>query len=432
MKKILMTLSLILLPLASSLAGVTNPNSTIPLQSVGIPPLNVPYTDPAFGNTSIRRITDYMSNGNWGAHTYSQLQAFSPDNSHILLIENGSYIIKNRLTLTTTLNLDSVTIAGNFDVNAPRWHPTLNNTIVAYDSNFDTTLRVAYINAVTGDVSIVYTFPAIYSRIRSNQSFDELSRDGNWMTGMAETSDGDQMLFSLNLETNTLGAQLRLSDLYIDNGIGGTQFEPDWIGASPLGQFMVVQWVPANPGVRLNGMELYNIETGNFIQQINPDHAHGDLGLDENGNEIFVSTILASPEDNNLPAIVSYGLPLRADDPQLVLTVPWETVWHISCQGPNGMCVVSSGSTGMNFDNEIFQIYLDGRVNRLTHHRSSVCGYWVQPRATVSQDGDFIVFDSDFFRDGGINSCNTQGGLGGGDVYMIELSEDIIFNNGFE
>jgi hypothetical protein len=432
LKLILICLLLITSPLkAGTTVGITNPDSIIPLQTIGLPAVNTVFTDPAFNNTPIRRITNYMENGGWGAHTYSQLQAFSPDNSHILLIENGSYIVKNRVNLTTTLMLDSITIAGNFDVNAPRWHPSLNNTIVAYDSNADTTIRVAHINAITGEVSIVYTFPSIYSRIRSNQSFDELSHDGRWITGMAATSDGDQMLFSLDLFNNTLGAQLRLSDLYNQNG-GGTQFEPDWIGASPLGNYLVVQWVPSNPNVRLNGMEIFNIQTGTFIQQINPNHAHGDLGLDANGNEVFVSSILASPEDNNLPAIVSYDLPLAINDPALIRTVPWETVWHISCQGPRGSCVVTSGNTGMNFDNEVFILNLDGSIKRLTHHRSSNCGYWVQPRASVSKNGQYVVFDSDYFADAGINSCNTQGGLGGGDVFMIELIENLIFTNGFE
>ena len=374
-----------------------------------------------------------METGDWGAHIYSQLQAFSPDNSHILLIENGSYIVKNRITLTTVLSLDSVIIAGNFDVNAPRWHPTMVNTIVAYDSNADAIIRVVYINVVTGVVTVQFSFPSLYAGILSNQSFDELSHDGKWMTGMATTSDGDAIIFSLNLENDTLGAQLRLSELYSQNG-GGTNFEPDWIGASPLGNYLAIQWVRDIPNARLSGLEIYSINNGQFIQQINPLHDHGDFGLDNNGNEVFVSTILASPEDNNLPAIVSYGLPLRANDPQLILTVPWETVWHVSCQGPNGQCVVTSGMTGANFNKEVFILWHDGSVRRLTHHRSSICGYWVQPRASISKDGHFIVFDSDFNDEaGGIDSCSVQGALGGGDVFMIELpAENVIFINGFE
>jgi hypothetical protein len=415
------------------------------LQTIGLQPLNIPYTDPAFNGTSVRRITNFMESGNWGAHTYSQLQAFSPDNSHVLLIESrinadnireAFYIVKNRLTLATTLQLNLVSISGNLDVNAPRWHPTLPNTIVAYDSNFDTTIRVVYINAITGDVSVVYTFPSIYSKIKGNQSFDELSHDGKWMTGMASTTDNDQMIFSLNLETGTLGTQLRLSQLYSANGNAIIE-DPDWIGVSPLGNYLVVQWEAETPNVRLNGMEIYTIETGVFIEQTNPLHAHGDLALDINGNEVFISTLLASPEDNNIPAIVSYNLPLRVTDPQLIRTVPWETVWHISCQGPNGQCVITSGETdtpgnAMNFNNEVFLLWFDGTVKRLTHHRSSICRYWVQPRASISKNGQFIVFDSDFQQDGGINSC-TLFQYGGGDVYMIELpTENIIFKNSFE
>ncbi len=426
MNKIL-GLVLIVAVISSSLAqspiGVSDGNAIIPMQSNGLPAINTPFVDAAFNNTTIRRITNYMETGQWGAHVYSQLQAFSPDNSFILIIEDGFYIIKNRITLATVLVLS--------DINTPRWHPDLPNTIVAYDSNGDTTLRVVYIDVITGSSNVVFTFPDLYEQIRGNQSFDELSHDGKWIAGMASTSDGDQMIFSLDLENGLIGTQLRLSDLFAINT--NANFEPDWIGVSPLGNYLTVQWVPANPNQRLNGMEIYEITTGNFVQQLNPWHNHGDFGLDHDGNEVFISSILASPEDNNLPAIVSYGLPLRNNDPQLVLTVPWETLWHISCQGLQGRCVVSSGATGMNFNNEIFELYFDGSVRRLTHHRSGMCGYWVQPRASVSKDGKFIVFDSDFQDDGGINSCASQGQFGGGDVFMIELPiENIIFVNGFE
>jgi hypothetical protein len=408
---------------AQNSVGITDGNAIVPLQTMGLPALNSPIVDSAFNNTLIRRITNYMDSGAWGAHIYSQLQAFSPDSSHVIVIENGFYIVKNRISLMTVLELS--------DINAPRWHPSLPNTIVAYDSNGDTTLRVVYIDVTTGSTTVEFTFPSLYERIRGNQSFDELSRDGQWMAGMASTSDGDQMIFSLDLNNLNLGAELRLSDLYALNG--NANFEPDWVGVSPLGNFLTIQWVPANPNQRLNGMEIFNLQTGAFIQQLNPSHHHGDFGLDDEGNEVFVSSILASPEDNNLPAIVSYGLPLRMNDPQLILTVPWETLWHISCQGPKGRCVVSSGATGINFNNEIFELYLNGSVRRLTHHRSSNCGYWVQPRASVSKDGKFIVFDSDFLEDGGIDSCASQGQLGGGDVFMIELPIDnLIFSNGFE
>ncbi len=427
-------LTTVLTPDSKSI-GITDPNAVIPLSPVGVPVLNVPFLDNAFNQTSVTRITNKMMSNQWAAHTYSQLQAFSPDNTHLILIENGFYVIKNRTTLMTTLELNSVMIAGNFDVNAPRWHPTMDNTIVAYDSNADSILRVIFIDVITGSASIQFTFPAIYTGILSSQSFDELSHDGRWMTGMATTSDGDAMIFSIDLVNGSLGTQMRLTELYNQNG-GGEIFEPDWIGVSALGNFLSIQWVRDIPGARLSGLEIYNIEDGAFIQQVNPLHDHGDFGLDSNGNEVFVSTILSSPEDNNLPAIVSYSLPLSANDPQLIRTVPWETVWHISCQGPRNLCVISSGDTtdgGGNFRNEVFIQNLDGTVRRLTHHRSSLCGYWVQPRSSISKNGKYIIFDSDFFADGGINSCLSQGSLGGGDVFIIELpDENSLFNNGFE
>jgi hypothetical protein len=64
---------------------------------------------------------------------------------------------------------------------------------------------------------------------------------------------------------------------------------------------------------------------------------------------------------------------------------------------------------------ELFLAYTDGRVLRLAHHRSSSCGYWVQPRASLSRDGRYVVFASDWNRQ---LDCAD---LGRGDPYLIDL-----------
>lgn len=398
--------------------GVTTTNDAVARQDVGMPSLGVIYTDPAFNGTQLRRITDRYANSGWAAHIYSQLQAFSPSNEYVLLIEDGAYVVRR----VSDLQLMPADLS---DINAPRWQPGEDNTLVCYDSNGDETIGVLYIDVTTGAQTTHYTFPALYVRIRGNQSFDELSRDGRWMAGMASTSDGDQIMFSLDLEAKALGAQLRLSDLYSG---GGTVYEPDWVGVSALGTYLVVQWV-RDEMTRNSGMELFDIASGAFVEQVNTRHDHGDLGLDEYGNEIFVSTIMASPEDNNNPAIVKYRLPDQGGNPDLVLTVPWYTVSHISCQGPQGVYTVTAGPTGAVFNNEVFLLWSDGSVRRLTHHRSSDCGYWVQPRASMSADGRLVVFDSDYAEETGApSSCTVNGSMGGGDVYLVLLSDSAATN----
>lgn len=65
------------------------------------------------------------------------------------------------------------------------------------------------------------------------------------------------------------------------------------------------------------------------------------------------------------------------------------------------------GETGA-FENEVMQIALDGsqRIRRLFHHRSRIdnlsdtSGYWAVPKPTISRDGRFIAFTSNWGKSG--------------------------------
>lgn len=60
------------------------------------------------------------------------------------------------------------------------------------------------------------------------------------------------------------------------------------------------------------------------------------------------------------------------------------------------------------FENEVMQIAMDGsqRIRRLFHHRSHIdnrsdtTGYWAVPKPTISRDGRFIAFTSNWGRSG--------------------------------
>ncbi len=139
-----------------------------------------------------------------------------------------------------------------------------------------------------------------------------------------------------------------------------------------------------------------------------------------------MTTELSSPEDNNRPALSIRRLPggETASAPTYLQVMDWTDVGHISCRGPAGLCLVSWGRLGAAidwaFEDEVFLQFTDGSVQRLTHHRSSKCGYWVQPRASISSDGRYLVFASDWASSGG-DSCGAGRDLGQGDAYVIDL-----------
>ncbi|MEZ4646529.1 MAG: right-handed parallel beta-helix repeat-containing protein [Chloroflexota bacterium] len=403
--------------------GITDPDLVATPAPLSPAPVGDDFSDPVFG-TTLRRLTGASDNGGWATHIYSQLQAFSADNAYVLLIENETYVVRELQTLALVGGLDTALW------NAPRWHPTQAHTLIHYDGNDDTTLRLQFTNVDSGQTTTMFTFPAPYERIRSNQSFDEISRNGRWLAGMASTSNSDQRLFAFNLETMSLGAELDLSaDLYAgpcepDPDWG--EVEPDWVGVSPLGNYMMVQWT-RDGSERCSGLETFDLNSGAFVGRVYDGHQHGDLGVMPDGTtEFFMTFELYHPSGS-----LSLGYRLlpgtaTASEPTYVQVMDWMGD-HISCRGMNGACLITTTADPSNgwsaLEGELFLQFTDGSVQRLTHHRSTGCGYWVQPRASWSGDGRFVIFASDWQQGTGGDSC---GGfeLGAGDAYLIDLGAD--------
>ena len=64
----------------------------------------------------------------------------------------------------------------------------------------------------------------------------------------------------------------------------------------------------------------------------------------------------------------------------------------------------TSGGPVLNpFDNEIVQVATDGsnRVRRIAHHRSVVSIFEDQPKASISRDGRYVAFTSNWGTIGG-------------------------------
>jgi hypothetical protein len=403
-------------------AGVNDPGRVVNPARLPLQPVGRTFTDPAFG-TTLRRVSDTSGSGSFETQIYSQLQAFSADNEYLLLTGATGYIVRRVSDLSLVQGLET---AG---WNVPRWHPARPHILVHFDSNEDTTIRLQFTDVDTLETTTLFAFPPQYQRIRGNQSFDELSDDGKWLAGMVAQEDGTQVLFSFDLEGGKLGALLPLPDLYTgacrpDPQYG--QVEPDWVGVSPLGRYLVVQWARGGP-VRCGGLETFDIETGQFVGRVYDGHQHGDLGLSADGRtETFMTFEIGHP--SGFPALGVRELPgtSTVSEPRFVQVIDWHGS-HISCRGPAGVCLVTTTQNLDNgygpFEGELFLQYSDGRVLRLAHHRSSSCGYWVQPRATISRDGRYVVFASDWGQETGQSSCGGGNDLGAGDPYIIDLGQ---------
>ncbi len=197
--------------------GINDPNAILPPAPLPLQPVGTPFIDPVFG-TTLRRVSDLSEHGGFETQIYSQLQAFSSDNQYMLLTSDVEYIIRRIDDLSAVEGLDTS------GWNAPRWHPAIPHVIVHFDSNADTTVRVQFTDLDSLITETVFTFPPECNYIQVNPSFDEISKDGRWLAGLVKRNDGDFMIFSLNLDTMTLGAQMLLSDLYTNYCVP----DPEW------------------------------------------------------------------------------------------------------------------------------------------------------------------------------------------------------------
>ena len=169
---------------------------------------------------------------------------------------------------------------------------------------------------------------------------------------------------------------------------------------------------------RCEGLESYDIQTGEYIGY--PGHPHADLTVLADGvTEVFVTNELSGPDetsawvggadvqpiDSENPALAYRVLPGPAvgeSPPQYLYLIDWGGFEHISCRGPIGTCLVTGYPSPENgardpLEDEIYMINLDGSaVVRLAHHHSTGLDYWSQPRATISLDGRYVVFDTDW------------------------------------
>lgn len=407
-------------------AQITDPDGVYPMPSMSRPMMGEAVVDPVFG-TTLRRISSASDSGGFATQVYSQLQAFSPDNRFVLLTGSMGYVVLRTADLTPVAGLNT---AG---WNVPKWHPAKPATIVHFDTNADDTVRLQYteVDPVVETLT-VYTFPAQYLRIYPNQSFDDLSLDGRWTAVLLARDDGQAVIVAFDLENTQLGAQLAIDDLYASDCDPDPEWGnvwPDWVGVSPLGRYLMVQW--EQTGMALcRGLESYDLVTGEFVGRVHPQHPHGDLGTD-GVNEYFMTIELAGPIPyNGNPALAYRMIPgeQTVSPPNYILVnLPWTENNHLSCRGPNGTGLISFGGwddgVWRRFEEELVLVTLDGQVSRLAHHRSTECGYWTQPRASISRDGDYVIFASDWLYGSGSNSCDANGLPDGQpEAFVIELT----------
>jgi len=194
---------------------------------------------------------------------------------------------------------------------------------------------------------------------------------------------------------------------------GNHNFDLNSGGPDKSGRYIVFSHNQTEPNLARH--EVLDLQTGSWqtIHWTGEDDApsHGDVGTGTTtgrGNfsggfnlrsltNVDSDTILFDNRDANglLDWTNDQHTSLYADDESWVLLGLYDDP-------------AETGTETGAFENEVMQIAMDGsqRIRRLFHHRSHIdnlsdtTGYWAIPKPTISRDGRFIAFTSNWGKSG--------------------------------
>ncbi|MBI3950263.1 MAG: hypothetical protein HY314_07400 [Acidobacteria bacterium] len=377
---------------------VTNHNP-LPQPNIPKPSVGSVFADPVFG-TSVVRITDARAIGAAGiVPDYSKRQAWNADETLMLLrTGDGNTLLFDDATYQFKKVLDGV---GGEDV---FWHPT-NPSLVLYNPD-----NVFYSYNVQTDVRTqLYAFTDY--TFANTRGEGNLSRDGRYYAFVGQLYDEVtyEVTFKDLVVFDLMAGQV-VSKLALPLALEAF----DWVSISPLGNYVVVDYADDVPG-RFHGVEVYD-RMMNFLWQKPLGAGHSDLGIDANGDEVLVMDVYDA--ETNSTFIKKFRLADGRETTLLDLSALFDL--HISCQNEKHRewCFVSTfdyvdrltddSASWLPFEDEVFALKLDGsqQVQRIAHHHSrryspttpdsDTSVYIAEPHATVSRNGDRILFGSNW------------------------------------
>lgn len=371
----------------------------------------VTFTDLSYG-TKIYRMTDGIAQFNDSVHhEYSTMSPFNKNNTLALLIQNiNGFYVADRFGQV----IHSADVLGIGGVNEPRWSSRYTDIFYYHKKN-----QLLQFDTSTGEAKVLRTFRQ-FSSVTFGGGEGDISEDGDHLVIV-----GDQKYAGVyQLSTDSLGALLNF---------GSRNF--DYFDITPNNN-VIVRWDEDGTN-RFQGFEFFDGQM-NFIRQVVPFTAHADRSHDINDDEILL--LLASNDPNPAPGCENNGIEkIRLSDSKktCILPLDYDSEVHISSNrfksSSNPWVLVSTTDNQNNtvapFDtlpanwqsrwkpryNELILVKMDGsQVIRLAHHRSrELDNYWFLPRASISRDGAFAIFDSNFGK---------QSSYYYTDVYWINLT----------
>ena len=346
-------------------------------------------------------------------HEYSRLDPFNRDGTLILLLYTSTGQWRVYRTQSVPYDQDAELVR-TLDVAEPRWDPNDANLIWGLRD-----FQILTINVQTGAEAVVKNFtqdPAIAPILIANPDLYRIT-----MRDEGESStDKRYWVFMLQGTAEDYRPRYLLTWDRQQDSIPGTWTIPlgesriDWVGMSPLGNWVVLGADWDNGGGKA-GMVIADREFSQF-HQIDYDAGHSDVGLDTEGNEVIVlqsnrtdsiDMLALSPNTRPIGTGESYAGTGRVQIIRLFYDsaspLALNSGIHISCNAP-GRCVVSTFTEPNRpeqnwLDRTITLVRLDRnhpRVFYLAKVHGTAGAYWEETQASITHDGSRVIWSTNW------------------------------------
>ena len=364
--------------------------------SIQNPAIKTPVVDPQFG-TTIRRLTDRakqtdtprvdskgnrISHGN--SHPYPKTQAWNSDMTMFRMryrLYDANTL--DELDITKGINSHSALYYKNGALSEMKWSSVDPNTFYGV---WNKQFWKGEVDRANNKINFADTALHDFSNIADFDHFTLGKYEGNIdfsdkYVVFAARKKGKKYLTAIvyDIQTNTVK---KIKDFPAAEWPDSGQVF-DWISVSPLGEHILMS---SGDKVDQYDMDL------NFVRHLAPSAGHGDLGIDQDGGEVYVQF-----EYGDQRGIWIYRL---SDGYRIQLLPDKYNGGHISCRNyrRKGWCYASTTEEGFR---EVIAIKLDYTgpdshiVNRFVQTHTS--GH--NSMANVSPDGKRILFFSDWGDD---------------------------------
>ena len=318
-------------------------------------------------------------------HAYSRRQAWNMDGT---LLDAGNMIVDaNTLDVFSPFHL----------ISSRNWSNTnpdliIGTKYVGYSLN-----ELASHNVRTGEVTSIHVFTD-YNFCLMGDGEGNISNDDRYVALACRDASGGNTLVTFDMATKTVLGQIPAASNY------------NWVGFSQSGKYVVVEnHKNGDPNISL---VRYEPDLSNPVVLTNQVE-HGDLGVDINGDDVFVMISWDYISYFRLKDGVKVNLGVSD-------IVNHMGHGHLSCRnikrpgycyfstyGPGRVGLVKIGfdenqTPAVDTNNELAYIgYAEFQL--LGFHKSTSSTYESQPKASVNPDGTKVIVSSDWYGLGEIN-----------------------------